>query len=181
MVLYMSHTDEALMELVKNGDINAFEALYDRYWEKMLVRANLLLRSQADAEDLVQDVFIHVWTKRDRIVLTHRFHTYVASVLKYKIYRRMAEKEVKPPSLRETSDHSTEQWLDYEYLRAELEEAVQALPEKCRIIFRLSREDGLTDLQIADNLGLAHKTVRTQMYRALKKLKVALHTFFYML
>jgi RNA polymerase sigma-70 factor (ECF subfamily) len=180
VALYSGHTDEQLLQLLQNSEEAAFTELYDRYWEKMLVRANMQLQSPEDAEEIVQDIFIRLWKRRETIVLKYSFHTYIASVLKYECYRMLAEKKTrKLPTwygdIPEKPDHSTEQWLDYEYVRAELEKTVQQLPEKCRIIFRLSREQGLTDIQIAENLQLSPKTIRTQMYRALKKLKTRLY------
>jgi len=82
----------------------------------------------------------------------------------------------------EMADLSTLQWLDFEALREELEKAVTQLPEKCRLIFRLSREQHLSDKEIAQELHLSVNTVRTQMQRALQKLKTAINTiniFFY--
>ncbi len=181
VALYSGHTDERLLSLLQSGDEAAFAELYDRYWEKMLIRANMQLQSPEDAEEIVQDIFVRLW-RREPVVLKYSFHTYIASVLKYECYRLLAEKKARKlitlyGELPEKMDHSTEQWLEYEYLRAELERSVRELPEKCRIIFRLSREHGLTELQIAENLHLSPKTVQTQMYRALKKLKTRLHQF----
>lgn len=180
MALYSGHTDEQLVRLLQSSDEVAFTELYDRYWEKMLIRANMQLQSPEDAEEIVQDIFIRLWRRRETIDIRHTFHTYIASILKYECYRLLAEKKARKlvtqyGDLPEKMDHSTEQWLDYESLRAELERTVQQLPEKCRIVFRLSREQGLTEKQIAENLQLSPKTIQTQMYRALKKLKTRLH------
>jgi RNA polymerase sigma-70 factor (ECF subfamily) len=180
VALYSGHTDEQLVRLLQSSDEVAFTELYDRYWEKMLIRANMQLQSPEDAEEIVQDIFIRLWRRRGSIDIRHTFHTYIASILKYECYRLLAEKKARKlvtqyGDLPEKMDHSTEQWLDYESLRAELERTVQQLPEKCRIVFRLSREQGLTEKQIAENLQLSPKTIQTQMYRALKKLKTRLH------
>jgi len=180
VALYSGHTDEQLVRLLQSSDEVAFTELYDRYWEKMLIRANMQLQSPEDAEEIVQDIFIRLWRRRESIDIRHTFHTYIASILKYECYRLLAEKKARKlvtqyGDLPEKMDHSTEQWLDYESLRAELERTVQQLPEKCRIVFRLSREQGLTEKQIAENLQLSPKTIQTQMYRALKKLKTRLH------
>jgi RNA polymerase sigma-70 factor (ECF subfamily) len=186
LALTSGHTDERLLQLLQSGDEAAFTELYDRYWEKMLIRANMQLQSPEDAEEIVQDIFVRLWRRREAIVLRYSFHTYIASVLKYECFRLLAEKKARKlqtqyGDLPEKMDHSTEQWLEYEHLRAELEKTVQQLPEKCRIIFRLSREQGLTELQIAENLQLSPKTIQTQMYRALKKLKTKLHQAIFLL
>ncbi len=130
MALYSGHTDEQLLQLLQNSSEAAFTELYDRYWEKMLVRANMQLESPEDAEEILQDIFIRLWKRRETIVLRHSFHTYIASILKYECYRLLAEKKARKlltgyGDLPEKPDHSTEQWLDYEDVRAELEKTVQ--------------------------------------------------------
>src|SRR5699024_2376534 len=183
MISYRTHTDEDLFALLKNDDEKAFTELYDRYWKKLFVRARLLLNSQEDAEDLVHDVFVKLWRKRATLHIFYSFHTYVAAMLRYGCFKELAqrkkrrEKEALLEEI-ETADYSTQQWLEFEQLQEELEAAVGELPDRCRVIFRLSREKYLTDKEIAQKLDISVNTVRTQMYRALKKLKVSLHTFF---
>jgi RNA polymerase sigma-70 factor (family 1) len=177
------YSDEQLLSLLKDNDETAFTELYDRYWKKLLVRANLLLNSTEDAEELVHDIFVNLWKKRETIHITHSFHTYIAAMLRYACFRTLAERRRKrmtdsSTELPETSDNHTQEWLDFEYLQQELEAAVGQLPEKCQLIFRLSREQGLSDKEIAAQLDISVNTVRTQMHRALVNLKGNLNSFF---
>ncbi len=183
--LYSSYPDERLFSLLKNDDEGAFTELYYRYGEKLLVRANLLLHSQEDAEEVVHDVFVNLWKKRADIHIIHAFHTYIAAMLRYGCFKVLAKRKqlrknisIEVDSPVETSDCSTQQWLAFENLRQELEAAVSRLPEKCQLIFRLSREQYMSDKEIAQELDLSVHTVRTQMYRALQKLKTSLGSFF---
>lgn len=182
---YHSHDDEHLFLLLKDDDEKAFTELYDRYWKKLLVRANMLLHSQEDAEELVHDIFVTLWNKRGKLSILHSFHTYVAAMLQYGCFRVLAKRrrlrsnEVTGEA-EELADLSTQHWLDFEHLREELEAAVSRLPEKCRLIFRLSREQYLSDKEIARELQLSVHTVRTQMYRALQKLRTAVNIFFFL-
>lgn len=183
MESYSSHTDEYLFSLLQNDDEQAFTELYDRYWKKLLIRANLLLNSQEDAEEVVHDVFVTLWDKRTKLRILHTLHTYIAAMLRYGCFkalakRRQLRKKVTPDDPPESPDFSTQQWLEFEDLREELEEAVRQLPEKCQLIFRLSREQYLSDKEIAQELDLSVNTVRTQMHRALQKLKTSLGSFF---
>jgi len=183
MALYSSHTDEQLVAFLSEGEEAAFTELYDRYWKKMLVRAVILLHSHEDAEELVHDIFVKLWKKRNSLSLTHSFHTYIAAMLQYGCFEVLANRKrrrmaVMSAELPELADLSTQQFLDFEALRAQLETAVQELPEKCQLIFRLSREQGLSDQAIADQLDVSVNTVRTQMHRALTKLKTSLQSFF---
>lgn len=177
------HSDEYLFSFLKDGDEQAFTMLYDRYWKKLLVRAHMLLGCPEDAEELVHDIFVTLWRKRESIDIRHSFRAYIAAMLEYGCYRALRERKRKKESLRpeilgESPDYTTEQWLDYEYLRKELESAIRLLPDRCRLVFRLSREEGLSDKEIARQLNVSVNTVRTQMHRALSKMKTSLGTFF---
>lgn len=176
-----------MLLLVQKDDVKAFRVIYERYWKKLLLTAVLKLQSKEDAEEVVQTVFANLWRRRHSIRLTHSFHTYVASMLKYEILRRLAQRKKEnqrkenAPWLRVVEDNSTAEWLDYEQLREEIEKEIQVLPEKCRLVFRLSRESGLTEKQIAESLDIAPKTVQAHIGKALKQLRSSLHHLFYTL
>ncbi|HEX5552132.1 MAG TPA: RNA polymerase sigma-70 factor [Chitinophagaceae bacterium] len=182
---YSSYDDASLFSFLKDDDEKAFTELYDRYWKKLLVRANLLLNSQEDAEELVHDIFVSLWNKRAKLNILHSFHTYIAAMLRYGCFgvlakrRHLRMKDMAGKEL-EAADLSTQQWLDFKDLREELEMAVSRLPEKCRLIFRLSREQHLSDKEIAQELELSVNTVRAQMHRALQKLKTEINFLFFL-
>ncbi len=185
MDVYRSHTDEYLFTLLQYKDEKAFTELYSRYWKKLLVRANILLYSQEDAEEAVHDIFVGLWTKKTQLHIRHSFHTYIAAMLKYSCFKILAKRRLRGINKTiedlEAVDCTTQQWLDFEELQEELEMAVDRLPEKCQLVFRLSREKYLSDKEIADDLDISVNTVRTQMHRALQKLKASLSYFFFTL
>lgn len=182
MIFSSFYSDEELLDLLKSDDNNAFRELYERYWKKLLVRANILLDSNEDAEELVHDIFVKLWKKRNTIALRHTFHTYVAAMLQYACFEVLANRKrnvsVKNIEMTGFADTSTQEYLDFDSLRNQLEDAVKQLPDKCQLIFRLSREEGLSDKAIAEKLHISVNTVRTQIARALRKLKASLNSFF---
>ncbi|MBO9620391.1 MAG: RNA polymerase sigma-70 factor [Niabella sp.] len=181
MPFYQSSTDEDLLSLLKLNDKTAFTEIYDRYWKRLLVRAKLLLNVEEDAEEVVNDIFVTLWRKRATLQINKKLSTYIGAMLQYACFKVLAEsrrRRITVASLPESADYGTLQWLDFESLSRELEAAVSNLPERCQLIFRLSREAGLNDKEIARQLGLSVNTVRTQMHRALSKLKDALGSFF---
>jgi RNA polymerase sigma-70 factor (ECF subfamily) len=185
MASYSLYTDEQLFSLLDGNDEEAFTELYNRYWKRLLVRAKLLLNSYEDAEELVHDIFVSLWKKRSTLTIKYSFHTYIAAMLQYGCFKVLANRKRQrirqiSGELPEKEDLSTQQWLDFEQLRQELEAAVGQLPDKCRLIFRLSREQGLTDKEIAQKLEISVNTVRVQMHRALAKLKTSLNSFFFL-
>lgn len=183
MAYLQSHTDEELVMLLKEDNEQVFRVLYDRYWKRMLVKAYAQLGSHADAEEVVQDAFISLWKRRHKIQLKYSFHTYIASVVRYEVMARIAKNKTHghisiSEELEEaTPDDATRQWLDFDDLSRQLEDAVQTLPEKCQLVFRLSREQGLTEKQIAENLDISPKTVEAHMTKALKSLRSAIGQF----
>ena len=178
------HTDQQLLDLLcQKSDEAAFRILYERYWHKLFSQALLVLKSKEEAEEVVQEVFLHIWRRRDTLEIRHTFYTYIASMAKYEVLQRLAKKKAshsfqqRAGTVFVEQDHSTEAWLGYEALRESLEASVMQLPEKCRLVFRLSREAGLSEKQIAETLHISVKTVEAHIGKALKSLRVALHQF----
>lgn len=176
------HTDEQIFALVKKGDETAFNELYHRYWDKLLVRAVTQLSSEQDAEEVLHDVFVSLWNRRDKIELKYKFHTYIAAMLKYEVIRRLAirKKRAFDPLYdqedKQVLDDSTRQLLDFQDLQRRLEASVQRLPTKCQLVFRLSREQALNDKEIASTLNIAPKTVQNHLNHALRALRSSLST-----
>jgi RNA polymerase sigma-70 factor (ECF subfamily) len=175
------YTDEELVSLIAQDDEGAFRILYKRYWKRMLAKAYARLDSEADAEEVVQDVFVNLWKRRFAIRLQYSFHTYIASAVRYEVLARIARDKtlqfIPLESLGENSmeDLSTMQRLSFEDLLEELENTVQTLPDKCQLVFRLRLEQGLSERQIAETLHIAPKTVEAHMSKALRIIRTALH------
>ncbi|TZF81350.1 RNA polymerase sigma-70 factor [Pedobacter sp. BS3] len=180
MALYSEYTDQELVTLLTADDEKAFRTLYNRYWQRLLLKAYMQLGTYTEAEEVVQDTFINLWKRRHRIQLHYSFHTYIAAVVRYEIMAKLAGRKVcehipvDDARVLSLADHSTQQWLDFEELSKQIELEVQQLPEKCQLVFRLSREKGLTEKQVAENLDISVKTVEAHISKALKTLRVGL-------
>lgn len=177
--------EELLQKLQLHRNAAAFTTLYERYWEKLVTLAYIRLQSTMDAQEVVQEVFLDIWKRSENIHIRHSFHTYISAALKYKILTFLAKRknEIDRQSmlLLPEKDTCTEQWLSYQQLRDELESTVQTLPDKCRLVFRLSRENGLSEKQIAEKLNISVKTVEAHMSKALKTLRTSLrHLYFFL-
>jgi len=177
---YRELSDNDLYSLFGQGKDEAFNVLYQRYWKRLLYKAMLKLQVEADAEEVVQDTLLDIWKSKGRLPIRNSFATYISAILRYKIMGRLAagKKQAFLPvdglSVPETPDYSMQQWLDFADLQSEIETAINALPEKCQLVFRMSREDGLNDKQIAAHLHVSRKTVEAHITKALKLLRVKL-------
>ncbi|MDD4191927.1 MAG: RNA polymerase sigma-70 factor [Mangrovibacterium sp.] len=188
MKKYASYGDAELIRYLREKeDQAAYEELYHRYWKKLLVQALIKLKSEVEAEEVVQDVFLSLWERRTTIEITKTVHTYMASCVKYQILTRLARQRKHAAFEQESrltvSDgaNQTENWLDYETTRRQIEDTVQGLPEKCQLVFRLSREEGRSQKEIAEALGVSTKTVETHLGKALKVIRSSLQQFLFSL
>jgi RNA polymerase sigma-70 factor (family 1) len=177
-----AHTDDTLVALLRDGDESAFTELYNRYWEKMTIVAFTKLGTAEDAKETVQDVFADLWHRRARLQLRHSFHTYITAAVTYKVFTLLAKRKKSRDqySLLESEgvDDSTRQWLTFVDLQEELEKILLTLPEKCRLVFQLSREEGLSHQEISKLLDIAPKTVEAHLSRALRSFRLSLRHFF---
>lgn len=174
---YQLHTDQQLLSLLRSSDEYAFTELYNRYWDKLLIRGLTQYNSLEDMEELLHDIFVKIWNRRETLDIKYSFHTYIAAMLKYEILRLLADKRKKPviePTGKLTdgsADFSTHNRLDFIDLQHQLETSVRKLPEKCQLVFRMSREQGLSQKEIAHELKITPKTVENHINRALRVLR----------
>lgn len=179
MANYSTLSDQELLALLKEGNDRAMTEIIQRYWQRMLAVAINRLDNQEEAEECVQDVFIRLWQIRDKLELKYTLYTYLSAAVRYRIYNLLDSQHRKHLFTQSLSDEidisSGEFQADSNLLEKELLERIAAyveqLPEKCRIVYQMSREDGLSNEQIATELKIAEKTVEAHLTKAVKNLK----------
>ncbi len=182
MADYSTYLDEQLLLLLKNNDEGAFTELYIRYWDKLFTIAARKLGNPSEAEEIIQDIFLDLWNRRTTLQINSAVKSYLAVAVKYRVINLLAhkyqvlrfEKEIN----KNEADYSTTQWLSFEELQERLAALVAQLPEKCRIVFTLSRNEGLSQKQIASRLGIAEKTVESHLSKALRDLRTGIQSIF---
>jgi RNA polymerase sigma-70 factor (ECF subfamily) len=159
------------------GDEAAFTDLYKRYWDRLYVVAMHTLGSHPEAEEAVHDVFLRIWKMRDTLVVRETLQQYLAAAIKYEVINRL-RKQARRRRLfngfeegTAISSDPTGEFIREKELTAELESTIRALPEKCQIVFRLSRGQGFSHREIAKELGLSENTIESHMSRALHALR----------
>ena len=179
MAPYSELTDQELAILIREDDHAAFTEIYKRYWDKLFVVANNRLNDESDAEEVVQDVFLSIWKRRKTLELQYTLHTYLSVAIKYQVINRQStlyKKATHQELTEETEEvsNTTYLWFAEKELKEQLTLSINKLPEKCRIVFLKSREDGRTNAQIAEDLNISEKTVEAHITRALHALKASL-------
>jgi len=172
--------ERELVGRIQAGDETAFEALFNAYHAPLCAFVNHYIGSRDLAEEIVQDVFFFVWDRRETWQVRTSLKSYLfaaarnaaASYLRHQQVVKRREPET--VELFRNSSHSVDEQIHERELIEAVQQAVSRLPTRCRLIFTLHREQGLTYAQIAEVLELSPKTVDVQMGRALKALRKAL-------
>ena len=174
-------SDSQLLSLLKEHDQAAFRELYERYWDKLFVTAVHRMGNESEAEEIVQDIFVTLWQRRNELELTASLATYLSVAVKYQVITRLAglaRRKKRDASLALNAlpaAESTTDWLSEKELQRQIEQCINNLPEKCRIVFQMSREQHLTNKEIADKLGVSEKTVEGHITKAIRTLRDNIH------
>lgn len=177
MSAHSSLSDFELVQLLKTEGEVAFRVLYERYWDKIYVIARHRLEDSREAEEVVQDIFLRLWRRRSHLILTHSFDNYFAVAAKYEVFNRLARRARATAFEKFIAndlagiDESTLHEIDYNELNRYFQLTVNALPEKCRIVFRLQHDQGYTQQEIAEELNISTKTVEAHLAKARKTLR----------
>ena len=170
-----SYSDEELLKCLTEDDKAAFAEIYRRYWSLLLALAYNRLKNLAAAEDIVHDVYAGLWYNRHRQEIKS-LKNYMATAVKYLVLKEIRKKALFH-RYSESQDRNnffvitTDNSLDTKRVLKIVKEEIETLPEKCRLIFKLSRESGLTVKQIASEMDITPKTVENQLNKALRKIK----------
>lgn len=182
MKSYQSYDDGTLVRLLSQSEEGAFTELYNRYWKQMVTLAYVKLGNTSDAKEVVQEVYVDFWNRREKLQIQTSFETYLAGSVKFQIIRFLSRanrrNEVEEHAPLNQKDTSTQDWLDYQALKEVIEASVSQLPSKCQLVYRLSREQGLSLPEIAGELNISPKTAEAHLTKALKTVRGSLGSSF---
>lgn len=178
MILQNSEID--LWLKVCRGDIDAFGILFKKHYKSLFISALLLVKDEKVAEDVVQDVFLKIWNKRGELELVANFSSYLYISVKNACLDQLRKiKYNDDVSEVEISDTSLDPFhsVRIKELSKHLQEATDSLPAQCKIIFEMVYVDGKKYQEVADELGVSINTVKTQVKRALEKMRIIMKNF----
>ncbi|WP_316815707.1 RNA polymerase sigma-70 factor [Pedobacter nyackensis] len=176
MDAYSEYTDQELTDLLKQDDREAFNQIYNRYVQYLYQYAFNILKDEDECTDAVQDIFVWLWENRRKINVSI-LKGYLISAVKYKLTRviQSSKRRSEILSLNPFKEESfIEDSLEIKELKQAIHEFVLGLPERARMIFEMSRNEYLSNKEIAARLNISEKTVENQMTIVLKKLKLGL-------
>lgn len=168
--------DILLFQQLVQGSREAFDALFRKYYQPLCRFAHFFTGNADDAEETVQTAFISLWEGKESITVTRSLKAYLYMMVRNNalmLYRKLnTRKQYEQQYLELNNDESsTEKLYTDEEINKLVLKGLALLPEKCRMIFSLSRYDGLTYEEIAEYLELSPKTVENQMGIAFQKLR----------
>lgn len=172
--------NQHIFKRLQNGDEKAFSQLFDQYYSALCLFANKYLHDMDLSRSLVQQAFIDLWMKRQKIAISTSVKSYLYTIVKNRCID-VLRKEKATTEISESIENLNQIPFHDLVEEAELNDRINAsinkLPEKCREIFLLCRFEGLKYSEIAEKLGISVKTVEMQMGIALKKLRDSLSDY----
>ena len=174
----ISKSNTELVKLLKDGDMVAFDAIYNKYCHKLYEFVLMYLKQKEDAEEIVQEVFVKIWESRGKIDVYASFESFLftiaynstMSLLRKRISENKSREFLKSLQQFEKDDTAINE-LAFKELNSKLKSLLDQLTSRQKEIFLLSREEGLTHKEIAQKLKISESTVNNHLVTTLKYLK----------
>lgn len=165
------------------SQVIAFEAMFRAYYDSLVALAEWYVGSTETAEDIVDDVFLALWTQRDRVIVQESVRAYLFGATRNRALNAVRDRKTRARLLQQAKSDviplavpETDAAVRALDLRSAIERAIAQLPPRARTILTLHRQAGLSLAEIADLLGISARTVETHLARALKTLRRQLNT-----
>lgn len=179
-------SDKFLIDQITGSNYAAFGELYNRHWKQLYKIAVSKTGDGENALDLVQELFIDIWQRRDAIKIEKSVDTYLISALFYKVFMHFRKKGLEEKHLKNYSyyleqfengialggfdDHHE---VEYARLIGMVADTIEQMPDKMREVFNLKHTQSLSIAEISEILGISTQTVKNQLSNAMMKLRKA--------
>ena len=173
----ITYIESEVLQQIANGDECAFRLLFNEHWQNIYGVAYMLTKSAPIAEDMVQEIFMKLWIKREQLPGVENFRNYLFIVARNHIFNELKKRstdilftnhllgyfhDIKETPEKKLLLKETEQIID---------QVIERLPQQQKMIYRLSREEGLSRNEMAERLGIAPNTVRNHLAKALEMIR----------
>ena len=175
---------QQLQQQIARGDQRSFEDLYRLFYTRLFNFALLYVHKREIAEEVVNDVMINIWNKQQTLQQVQNLETYIFAAVRNRSLNYMSTYSawhVMPDDTREQGAiinfNDPEKELEWKEISFRLNQAIDQLPEQCRTVFKLIKEEGFRYKQVAEILNISPRTVETQLFRAIKKLDKVIEVY----
>ncbi len=152
----------------------AFTEIYSRYSEKLLAIAYHYTKDKDFVEEIVQEVFSGLWERRNQLRI-ESLSAYLATAIKFSVFRTIHRQkrraEIVELNYKLNEADLLEETIHAKFLQEYIDGIVERMPEKCRLVYKNSRDKGLSNSEISKEMNIAEKTVEAHMTKALKALR----------
>lgn len=182
--------DHELIVMLRAGDHAAFTEIYNQYWPLLFFHVQGMVKDEDLAGDVVQEIFTWMWQRAPVLELNTSVSSYLYAAVRNKVFNLIRHEKIKASCFKdiaafiEEGNYQVDEELRHKELVYEIESEINRMPARMREIFNLSRKEHLSHKEIAVQLDIAESTVREQVKRALKVLRVKMqdhHSFLLML
>ena len=177
----LNSVENGSRQSIKLKDKASLEEIYKQYWSKLYVYAFNVLRERKICEDIVQEIFVGLWIKRNDIQISN-LDSYLYQSVKYQIFNHFRRSKYKRQLMERLNEESRKYKIDESYekkeLKVHIKNAISKLPEQRRLIFQMSRYEGLSNKEISDNLNISLQTVKNQISESLKFIRKSLKNLY---
>lgn len=174
MGVYHNFSDQELLAELGLDNRLAFTELFNRYWKKLLAVSYNYTKDHSVAEEIVQEVFIGLWNRRTLLEI-NILENYLATAVKFSIFKSIHQQkrraELAIQNYQTELIALDEEKIQAKFLQEYIDGIVEQLPEKCRLVFKYSRHEGLSIPEISKEMGIAEKTVEAHLSKALKTIR----------
>jgi RNA polymerase sigma-70 factor (ECF subfamily) len=177
-----SESDLSLFDCARKGNTRAYSVLFKKYYEQLYQFAGRYVHDMQSAEEIVQDVFVHIWENRQKFRITTSVKAYLYKAVRNKALNHIKAMNVKSRRMSESSwqleqdVRTPEQELESGRVTEAFYAALRQLPERGRQVFLMKKLDGLTYPEIADTLNISENTAKTLVFRSVNTLRKKLGT-----
>jgi RNA polymerase sigma-70 factor (family 1) len=172
--------DTVLINRLREGDKLALTELYNTYWQLLFTSAYNIIKDKELCEDIIQDIFMNIWHNREKLEINISLKGYLYACARYQVFNQFRKNKDKIHveffnDLNKRFQYGTpETELMHNELVQQINTIVETLPEKCQLVYKLSREEQLSHKEIAVRLNISTKTVENHITKALQTIRLSI-------
>jgi RNA polymerase sigma-70 factor, ECF subfamily len=171
---------EELIGRLKNNDKSALDEIFNYYYPRLYNFSKRILKIEDEIDDILQDVFLKIWLHRNKINNPETFNSFIFTITRNALLN-LIRSNVNNQAFKEefsrriiSSEYVTQNQIEYNEIKTAIDQIVSRLPEKRQKVFLLSRNEGLSNKEIAQKLNISEKTVEDHITHSIRFLKKSL-------